>query len=83
MCFSCVGTTGGISYPVTTSIEILLWCKASYVWSFNNLIFSSLSQIVCAVWLMYTILELAQVSDQLNRFYLKMETESSPRIFVF
>jgi hypothetical protein len=46
--------------PIMISIEILLWCKASYVWSLNNVMVSYLSQMVCDMF-MYPILELEQV----------------------
>jgi hypothetical protein len=47
--------------PIMISIEILLWCKASCVWSFNNVMFSYLSQMVCDVF-MYSILEIGTSS---------------------
>jgi hypothetical protein len=40
ICFSCVGPIRSIASPVIISIILLLRCKASYAWSFNNLMFS-------------------------------------------
>jgi hypothetical protein len=79
--------------PSMISVEILLWCKASYLWSFNNLMFSYLSQMFFAVfdlwtpsWSSHRCPEIGTSSidlAQLSRFYLKTETESRLRNVVF
>jgi hypothetical protein len=79
--------------PMMSSVEIHLWCKALYVWSFNNSMFSWLSKMISAVfdlctpsWMWHMFLEIGTNSikwTQLSRFYLKMETESSLQTLCF